>query len=62
MITKKQKQVLDFIREYIKKRGYAPSLEDIKNAPLQTSGGTIKVSDVANVIDGFDEASTISRL
>ena len=30
MITKKQKQVLDFIREYIKKRGYAPSLEDIK--------------------------------
>lgn len=30
MITKKQKQVLDFIKEYTKKKGYAPSLEDIK--------------------------------
>ncbi len=31
MITKRQKQVLDFIKSYTKKKGYAPSLEDIKN-------------------------------
>jgi SOS regulatory protein LexA len=30
MLTKKQKNVLDFITEYSKKNGYAPSLEEIK--------------------------------
>ncbi|MFH1564245.1 MAG: transcriptional repressor LexA, partial [bacterium] len=30
MISKKQKQVLDFISSYHKKKGYAPSLEDIR--------------------------------
>jgi len=30
MITKKQKQVLDFIADYPRRRGYAPSLDDIR--------------------------------
>lgn len=30
MLTKKQKRALDFIRAYKEKRGYAPSLEEIK--------------------------------
>ncbi|MFH1187811.1 MAG: transcriptional repressor LexA, partial [bacterium] len=30
MISRKQKQVLDFIASYRKKKGYAPSLEDIR--------------------------------
>jgi len=30
MVTKRQKQVLDFIRRYIDKNDYAPSLEEIK--------------------------------
>ena len=30
MITKRQKQVSDFIKSYRKKKGYAPSLEEIK--------------------------------
>ena len=30
MITKRQKEVLDFVETYRKKRGYAPSLEEIK--------------------------------
>ena len=30
MLTKKQKQVLDFIEKYKNKKGYAPSLEEIK--------------------------------
>lgn len=30
MITRKQKQVLDFITGYQKKRGYAPSLEEMR--------------------------------
>lgn len=31
MLTKKQKEVLDFVNKYIKKMGYAPSLEDIQD-------------------------------
>ena len=31
MITKRQKQVLDFINSFHKKRGYAPSYEEIIN-------------------------------
>lgn len=31
MLTKKQKQVLDFIESYQDKKGYSPSLEEIKN-------------------------------
>ena len=30
MLTKKQKQVLDFISSYHKKKGYSPSLEEIR--------------------------------
>jgi len=30
MITKKQKQVFDFVKEYHVKNDYAPSLEEIK--------------------------------
>jgi len=30
MITKRQKQILDYVGTYGRKRGYAPSLEDIK--------------------------------
>ncbi len=30
MLTKRQKQVLDFVRSFSKKHGYAPSLEEIK--------------------------------
>lgn len=30
MLTKRQKQVLDFVESFIRKRGYAPSLEEIK--------------------------------
>ncbi len=31
MITKRQKQVLDYIKSYQKKKGYSPSLEEIKD-------------------------------
>jgi site-specific DNA-methyltransferase (adenine-specific) len=30
MITKKQKQILDYIKNYINKKGFAPTLEEIK--------------------------------
>jgi len=30
MLTKRQKQVLDFIKSYTRKKGYSPSLEEIK--------------------------------
>lgn len=31
MLTKRQKQVLDYIKHYTKKKGYAPSLTEIQN-------------------------------
>jgi|SRR3990167_8198464 len=39
MLTKKQKEVLDFLNKYAKKNGYAPSLEEIK--------GNFKLSSVS---------------
>ena len=30
MLTKKQKQILDYIKKFIEERGYSPSLEDIR--------------------------------
>ena len=32
MITKKQKEVLDFISKYAEKHGYAPSLDEVRIA------------------------------
>ncbi|MCD5396503.1 MAG: repressor LexA, partial [Candidatus Pacebacteria bacterium] len=30
MLTKRQKQILDYIRDFIEEKGYSPSLEDIR--------------------------------
>lgn len=40
-LTKKQKQVLEFIKGYINKHGYAPSLEEIKKHFKLKSVGTV---------------------
>jgi HAE1 family hydrophobic/amphiphilic exporter-1 len=53
---------IDDVSYPIQFKGDITSIEDIKNAPIQAAGGTIKVSDVAEIIDGFGEESTISRL
>lgn len=41
MITKRQKQVLDFIKSFREKKGYAPSLEEIKRHLRLSSVSTI---------------------
>lgn len=41
MLTKRQKQVLDFIKKYIDKYGYAPSLEEIKKHLRLSSVSTV---------------------
>ncbi len=41
MLTKRQKQILDFIQSYAQKRGYAPSLEDTKKHFRLSSVATI---------------------
>jgi repressor LexA len=40
MLTKKQAQVLEFIKSYRAKHGYAPSLEDIRRKFKLASGST----------------------
>lgn len=41
MITKRQKEVLDFIKSYSKKKGYAPSLEEMRKHFKLSSVSTI---------------------
>lgn len=41
MLTKRQKQILDFIQSYARKRGYAPSLEDTKKHFRLSSVATV---------------------
>src|SRR3989344_3206212 len=41
MLTPRQKQVLDFVTSYTKKRGFAPSLEDIRKR--------LRLSSVSNI-------------
>lgn len=53
---------IDNVSYPIQFKGDITALTDIENAPIQTNGGTIKVSDVARVVDGFEETSSISRL
>ena len=41
MLTKRQKQILDYIKKYIKENGYAPSLEEIRRHFKLSSVATI---------------------
>ena len=41
MLTKRRKQVLDFIEKYLKKHGYAPSLEEMAKHLKLRSIGTV---------------------
>ena len=41
MLTKRQKQILDYIQAYIQKRDYAPSLEEIKKHFRLSSKATV---------------------
>src|SRR3989338_1044098 len=53
---------IDNVSYPIQFKGDITTIKDITEAPIQTSGGTITVGDVAHVVDGFVEPSTISRL
>jgi len=68
MITKKQKDVLDFVKTYSKNRGYAPSLEEIqrkfKFASVSTAHfhiSKLKKSGYLNKIDNTARAISISK-
>lgn len=73
MLTKRQKEVLDFIKSYSKKRGYAPSLEEIQRqlkfasvstahfhvAKLKINGYLDKMENKARAITVNDERSLV---
>ncbi len=42
-LTKKQKKVIDFIRDFINRRGYSPSVEEITNGVGLSSKATVHV-------------------
>ena len=41
MLTKKQKQILDYIKKFIKKQGYSPSHEEMKRNFRLASKSTV---------------------
>jgi len=57
MITKRQKQVLDFIKSFKQKKGYAPSLEEIKKHLRLSS-----VSTAHHHILGLEKEGYIKKL
>lgn len=73
MITKRQKQILEFVKSFENKKGYAPSLEEIKShfklsavstahhhiKKLQEAGYLIKESNQPRAISPAREISTI---
>jgi repressor LexA len=57
MITKRQKEVLDFISDYTSKKGYAPSLEDIQRRFKLAS-----VSTAHFHVSGLKESGYLERV
>lgn len=53
---------IDGIDYPIQFEGNIGDIEAIRNTPLTTPSGEIRLSDVATVIDGFEKAGSISRL
>lgn len=54
--------VTDDVQYAVQFKGDIVSVEDIRNTPITTPSGPIKVSDISVVIDGFEAQSTISHL
>src|SRR3989344_165737 len=73
MITKRQKQVFDFIASFLKKKGFSPSLEEIKKhlglssvstahhhvKKLQEAGHLKKEYNQPRAVSARDEKATI---
>ncbi len=53
---------IDGVDYPIQFEGDINDVEIIRNTPITTPSGTIRISDVATVIDGFAKANSISRL
>lgn len=53
---------IDGIEYPVQFKGDITNVEDIANTPIKTQTGEIRVRDIADVIDGFEKTSTISRL
>lgn len=52
----------DNVQYAVQFKGDIVSVDDIRNTPITTPSGPIKVSDIATVVDGFEAQSTISHL
>src|SRR3989338_1044238 len=57
MLTPRQKQILDFITAYIKKRNFAPSLEEIKKHLRLRS-----VSNIHQHIEALENKGLLQKL
>ncbi len=53
---------IDNIDYPVQFNGNIEQVSDLANIPIATQTGEIRLSDVANIVDGFQKASSISRL
>ena len=53
---------IDDIDYPVQFEGDITAVSDIRNTPITTPTGTVKLSEIATIIDGFEETSTVSRL
>lgn len=53
---------IDGIEYPVQFKGDVTDVETIANTPIKTQTGEVRISDIADVIDGFEKTSTISRL
>lgn len=52
----------DNVQYAVQFKGDIVSVDDIRNTPITTPSGPIKMSDIATIVDGFEAQSTISHL
>ena len=52
----------DNVQYAVQFKGDIATVDDIRNTPITTPSGSVKVSDIATVVDGFQAQSTISHL
>lgn len=53
---------IDGVHYPVQFKGDITRIEDIRDLPLRTPSGEIKLSDIATIVDGFEKTSSLSHL
>ena len=53
---------IDGVNYPVQFKGDVVAIDDIRNTPISTPSGTIILSDIASIVDGYERSSSISHL